>query len=68
MHHSISYHMAKARIADLRHHAQLHTLARASRRLGWCRRPGVRPRVPRRAWADTAQAVQPAVACEAPTR
>ena len=68
MHHSISYHMAKARIADLRHHAQLHTLARASRRLGWRCRPGLRPRVPHRVRADTAQAVQPAVAGEAPTR
>jgi hypothetical protein len=37
MHHTISYHMAQARIANLRHHAQLDTLARAASRLG--RRP-----------------------------
>ena len=29
MHHTISYHLAQARIADLRHHAQRATLARA---------------------------------------
>lgn len=29
MHHSISYHLAQARLADLRHHAQRGTLARA---------------------------------------
>ena len=36
MHHSISYHMAKARIAGLRHHAQRAVLARAARQA----RPG----------------------------
>ena len=30
MHHSISYHLAKARIAGLRHHVQRATLARAA--------------------------------------
>ena len=42
MHHSISYHMAQARIARLRHHAQRDALARATRRLGRRRRPGLR--------------------------
>ena len=37
MHHTISYHMAQARITNLRHHAQLDSLARAASRLG--RRP-----------------------------
>ena len=43
MHHSISYHMAKARIARLRHHAQRDALTRAARR-GRRGRPGLRPR------------------------
>jgi hypothetical protein len=70
MHHSISHHMAKARIDGLRHHAQRDALARATRRLGRPRRPGLRLRVLRRTWAvpGTAQAVQPAAAGEAPTR
>jgi hypothetical protein len=70
MHHSISYHMAKARIADLRHHTPQETLARATRRSGRRRRPSSRPLVPRRTWAAsrTAQAAQPAAAGEAPTR
>ena len=32
MHPTISYYLAQARIADLRHHAQRGTLARAARR------------------------------------
>ena len=39
MHPTISYHLAQARIADLRHHAQRDTLARAVR--GPSRRPWV---------------------------
>ena len=31
MHYTISYHLARARIAGLRHHAQRDTLARAAR-------------------------------------
>ena len=66
MHHSISYHMAEARIAGLRHDTQRDTLARSGRR----RRLGPRLWAPRRIWAAsrTAQAAQPAVAGEAPTR
>jgi hypothetical protein len=75
MHHSISYHMAKARIARLRHHAQRDALTRAARR-GRRGRPGLRPRALRRTRAvpgtaqpvpGTTQAVQPA-AGQAPTR
>jgi hypothetical protein len=43
MHHSISYHMAKARVADLRRHAQRDVLTRATRRAGRRRRAGLRP-------------------------
>ena len=70
MHHSISYHMANARIAGLRYHAERETLARATRRRGHRRRPGLRLWVLRRTWAasGTAQTAQPAVAGEAPTR
>jgi len=70
MHHSISYHMAQARIARLRHHAQRDALARATRRLGRRRRPGLCPWVLRRTWAvpGTVQAAQPSAAGEAPTR
>jgi hypothetical protein len=48
MHHSISYHMAKARIADLRHDARRDTRARTSSGPGRRRRPGLRPWAPRR--------------------
>ena len=70
MHHSISYHMAQARIARLRHHAQRDALAGTTRRLGQRHRPGLRLRALRRTWAvpGTAQAVQPAAAGETPTR
>jgi hypothetical protein len=44
MHHSISYHLAQARIADLRHKAQRATLVRAARGLGRRRGPGPRRR------------------------
>jgi hypothetical protein len=39
MHPTLSYHLAQARTADLRHRAQRDTLARAARRA----RPGARP-------------------------
>ena len=70
MHHSISYHMAQARLARLCHQAQRDALARATRRLGRRRRPALRLRALRRTWAvpGTAQAVQPAAAGETPTR
>jgi hypothetical protein len=70
MHHSINRHMAKARIADMRHHAQRDALALAARRSGRRRRPGLRPWVLRRTWAvpGTVQAAQPSAAGEAPTR
>jgi hypothetical protein len=48
MHPAISYHLAQALIADLRHQAQRDTLARAARRLGRRCRPGLPPRVLRR--------------------
>ena len=67
MHHTISYHLAQARIADLRHHAQRATLARAARSHS---RPGLRPWVLCRTWAmpGTAQAVHSAVPYDAPAR
>ena len=43
MHHAISYRLAQARIADLRHHAQRDALARVARGLGRRCRPGLRP-------------------------
>jgi hypothetical protein len=46
MHPTISYHLAQARIADLRHHAQRDTLARAVRTPSRRHRPGRRPWVP----------------------
>ena len=63
MHPTISYWLAQARIADLRHDAQLDTLARASRL-------GRRPRMPRRTrpMPGPAQVAQPAVAGEVPAR
>ena len=67
MHYAISYHLARARIADLRHDAQRDTMARAARGLG-CRRPGLRPWVLHRTGAEpgTAQAAQPAAAGDTP--
>ena len=49
MHHSISYHKAKAGLADLRHHAQRSTLARAvlARALRCCAGPVPFPAPPR---------------------
>ena len=38
MHHAISYRLAQARIADLRHRAQTNALARAARHPGPRRR------------------------------
>jgi hypothetical protein len=66
--HTISYHLAQAHMADLRHHAQRDALARAARRPGWRRRPGLRPRALRRppAVPGAAQASQPAAAAHAP--
>ena len=68
MHPTIGYHLAQARIADLHHDAQRDALARAARGPGRRRRAGLRPWVLRRTRAvpGTAQAVQPAVAGEAP--
>ena len=70
MHHAIRYQLAQARIADLRHHAQKNTAARAARHPGRRRRAGRRPWVLGRAGAmpGTAQAVQPAVAGDAHAR
>ena len=70
MHHTISYHLAQARIAGLRHHAQRDTLARAARSHRERRRPGMRPWMPcrTRAIPGTAEAVQGAVAHGAPAR
>ena len=68
MHHVISYHLAQARIAGLRHRAQRDALARAARSNG--RRPGLHPWVLRRtpALPCTAQAARGGVACDAPAR
>ena len=70
MHHTISYRLAQARIADLRHRAQTNALARAARHPGPRRRSGLPPWVPRRTGAlrGTPPAVQPAVAGDAPAR
>ena len=46
MHHTISHYQAQARIADLRHHAQRDTLARAARRARPGRRGHAVPRWP----------------------
>ena len=43
MHHTITYHLIQARMADLRHHASRDTLARAARSRGRRRRDGLRP-------------------------
>ena len=70
MHHTISYHMAQARIADLRNHAQRDTLARAARGPGRRHRPGLRPWALRRPgpMPRAARAAQPAVAGSAAAR
>jgi hypothetical protein len=47
MYHPMSYHLAQARIADLRHHAQRDILARAARGPVERRGPGLRPWVRR---------------------
>ena len=44
MHHTITYHLIQARMADLRHHARRDTLARAARSRGQRRRDGRRAR------------------------
>jgi len=46
MHHAISCQLAQARIADLRHHAQRESLARAARRARPGRRGHAVPRWP----------------------
>jgi len=70
MHHTISYHLAQARIAALRQHAQRGALARAAGRPGRRRRPGLRPWALRRPGAvpGIAQAAQPAAASDASAR
>jgi hypothetical protein len=70
MHHTISYHLAWARIAGLRHHAQRATLAHAARSHGGRSRPGLRPLMLRRtrAMPGTARAVRSPVAGKAPAR
>jgi hypothetical protein len=64
MHYTISYHVAQARIADLRRQTQRDSLARAVRGPGRRRHPGLRPWMLRRPGAvpGTVQAAQPAVA------
>ena len=70
MHHTMSCHLAQARIADLRHHAQRDTLARTARGPGRRCRPGLRPWALRRTRAvpGPAQAARPAVAGDASAR
>jgi len=70
MHHTISYHLAQARIAALRQHAQRGALARAAGRPDRRRRPGPRPWALRRPGAvpGIAQAAQPAAASDASAR
>ena len=70
MHHTISYQLAQARMADLRHRAQSNALARAARNRGRRRRSGLRPWVLGRTGAmpGTAQSVQRAVADDALAR
>ena len=72
MHHTISYQLAQARMADLRHRAQSNALARAARNPnpGRRRRSGLRPWVLGRTGAmpGTAQSVQRAVANDAAAR
>ena len=70
MHHTISYHTAQARIADLRNHAQRDTLARAARGPGRRHRPGLRPWALRRPGAvpRATQAAQPGAAGGASAR
>jgi hypothetical protein len=69
MYQPMSYHLAQARIADLRHHAQRDTLARAARGPARRRRPGPRPwgRRPQ-AVPGTPQAAQFAAAGDAAAR
>jgi hypothetical protein len=70
MHHTISYQLAQARMADLRHRVQSNALARAARKRGRRRRSGLRRWVQGRTGAmpGTAQSVQRAVANDAPAR
>jgi hypothetical protein len=70
MHHLISYHMARARIAGLRRHAQRDALARAARGAGRRRRAGLRPWAPGRPGAvpRAAPAARPGQAGGAPVR
>ena len=70
MYHTISYQLAQARVADLRHHAHRDTLARAARGPGRRGRPGLRPRALRRTRAvpGTARVARPAVAGDASAR
>jgi hypothetical protein len=70
MDHTINYQLAQARIADLRHHAQRDTLARAARRLARHRCPGLIPWElgRRRAVPGIVQAAQPAAADDTSAR
>ena len=70
MHHTISYQLAQARIAGLRHRVQQNALARTARHPGRRRRSGLRPWVLGRTGAmpGAAQTAQPAVAGDAPAR
>jgi len=66
MYHPTSYHLAQARVADLRRYAQRDTLARAACGPVGRRRPGLRPWVRRpRAVPGTPQAAQFAAAGDA---
>jgi hypothetical protein len=66
--HTITYDLARARVADLHDQARRDTLAHAACRPG--RRPGLRPRVLRRTRPvpGATQAAQPAMAGDAPAR
>jgi len=69
MYHPMSYHLAQARIADLRRSAQRDILSRAARGPVGRRGPGLRPWVRRpRAVPGTPQAAQFAAAGDAAAR
>ena len=70
MYHTISYHMAQARIAELRQHARRDALTRAARSAGRRCRPGLHPWALRRPGAvpRATQAAQPGAAGGASAR
>ena len=69
MYHPMSYHLAQAHIADLRHYTQRDTLARTARGPAGRRHPGLRLWVRRpRAVLGTPEAAQFAAAGDAPAR